>query len=213
MERPRYIVVEGPIGVGKTTLATKLGEEFKARVVLEGPEENPFLEKFYENQEKYAFQTQIFFLLSRFSQQQNLAQQELFQQTTIVDYFFEKDRIFASLTLSDEELALYEQIYHLLNARVPRPDLVIYLQARTRVLLERISKRGTAYEKSINPKYIEALNQLYNDYFFYYNSSPLLVVNTSEIDFVEKEDDFKELVKEIRQMRKGTQHFIPLGSR
>lgn len=213
MEKPRYIVVEGPIGVGKTSLAKKLGEVFRARVVLECPEDNPFLDKFYENQEKYAFQTQVFFLLSRFRQQQDLLQQDLFQQSTVVDYFFEKDRIFASLNLSDEELALYEQVYNLLNAKVPKPDLIIYLQAKTKVLLERINRRGIASEKNINPKYIEALNQLYNDYFFYYNNSPILVVNTNEIDFVEKEEDFKELVKEIKQMRKGTQHFIPLGSR
>ncbi len=213
MEKPRYIVIEGAIGVGKTTLARKLSDEFGARIVLERAEENPFLERFYEDQEKYAFQTQIYFLLSRFRQQQDLLQQDLFQQTTIADYFFEKDQIFASLTLGDEEFALYEQVYRLLNTKVPKPDLIIFLQARTKVLLDRISKRGTPFEKKINPKYLEALNELYNDYFFYYNDSPLLVVNTSEIDFVEKEDDFQELVKEIRQMKKGTQHFIPLGSR
>jgi deoxyguanosine kinase len=213
MDKPRYIVVEGPIGVGKTTLAKKLGEEFGARVILERPEDNPFLERFYEDQDKYAFQTQIFFLLSRFRQQQELIQLDLFQQTTVVDYFFEKDIIFASLTLSDEEFALYQQVYKLLNAKVSKPDLVIYLQAGAKVLLERISRRGKPFEKKINPGYIESLNELYNDYFFYYNDSPLLVVNTNDIDFVEKEDDFKELVKEIRQMKKGTQHFIPLGSR
>ena len=213
MEAPRYIVIEGPIGVGKTSLAKLLAEEFGARCLFEKVDENPFLESFYQDRGKYAFQTQTFFLLSRFQQQKLVGQGDLFQRTTISDYLFAKDRIFAYLNLDENELGLYEQIYRLLDARTVKPDLVVYLQARPEVLLERIQKRGVDFERHITEKYLEDLTRAYNDFFFQYAESPLLVVHTSEIDFVERKDDFDDLVKEIKRMRGGTQYYQPLGSR
>ncbi|MFQ5903012.1 MAG: deoxynucleoside kinase, partial [Candidatus Binatia bacterium] len=184
MAKTKYIVVEGPIGVGKTSLAKILASEFQARTVFEKVEENPFLPKFYEDRETYAFQNQIFFLLNRYQQQRELSQQELFSQNTVADYLFAKDRIFATLTLSNEELNLYQQIYQLLDTRVPRPDLVVYLQARPEVLYKRIKKRDKSYEKGVTLEYLREVAQAYNRFFFHYDESPLLVVNTSEIDFV-----------------------------
>lgn len=213
MAKPRYITIEGPIGVGKTSLARMLAEELEAKLVLELPEENPFLEQFYKNPERYAFQVQTFFLLSRFRQQQELAQLELFEQNIISDYLFAKDRIFAYLNLNDQELGLYEQIFSLLNARLARPDLVVFLQARPEVLLERIRKRNKDYERSLTPEYIKRVVDAYNEFFFYYNDTPLLVVNTSDIDFVNSPEDFAGMVKEIQTTQKGTWHYIPLGSR
>jgi deoxyadenosine/deoxycytidine kinase len=209
----RYIAIEGPIGVGKTSLAEMLAEELDARLFVERAEDNPFLEKFYESREEHAFQAQVFFLLSRYRQQTELAQQDLFQQHTIADYLFDKDRIFASVNLNDNEFALYGQIYSLLDHRIIRPDLVLFLQARPKVLMERIRRRGRGFEKNINGAYLEKLCEAYNDYFFYYDETPLLVVNTDDIDFVKNQGDFEELVKEIRRMRRGTQYFVPLGSR
>ena len=213
MKQTRYIVVEGPIGVGKTSLAKILAAEFQARCVFEKVEDNPFLPKFYEDRETYAFQNQLFFLLSRYQQQRDLSQQELFNQNTVADYLFAKDKIFASLTLSSEELNLYQQIYQLLDTRVPKPDLVIYLQARPEVLYKRIKKRDKSYERSLTPEYLEEVAQAYNQFFFHYDESPLLVVNTSEIDFVSSGKDLADLIKEINNMGPGTQHYIPLGSR
>lgn len=209
----QYIVIEGPIGVGKTSLAKLLAKEFHARLILENPEENPFLPQFYQDRKKYAFQTQIFFLLSRFQQQKEIAQFDLFSQITLSDYLFAKDRIFASLTLDDHELALYEQIYGLLNGRIPTPDLVIYLQAKPEVLLQRIKSRNIAYEKELELDYLKTLTEAYNYYFFHYDQSPLLVVDTSEIDFVNRQEDFAQLIREIKQMRKGTWYFIPKKSK
>jgi deoxyguanosine kinase len=213
MERARYIVVEGPIGVGKTTLTNILTKEFQARPVLEVVEENPFLAAFYADRAKFAFQTQLFFLLSRFKQQQALFQQDLFSQVTVSDYLFAKDRIFASLTLDQNELALYERVYEILGPRVVKPDLVIYLQARLDVLLARIKKRGREFERQFDPEYLGALCQAYNDFFFHYDDTPLLVVNTSDINIVDSEADLESLVGVIRKHRKGTQHYIPLGTR
>jgi len=176
-------------------------------------EDNPFLPKFYEDRETYAFQNQLFFLLSRYQQQRELSQQELFNQNTVADYLFAKDKIFASLTLSSEELNLYQQIYLLLDTRVPKPDLVVYLQARPEVLYKRIKKRDKSYEKNITPEYLEDVAQAYNQFFFHYDEGPLLVVNTSEIDFVSSGNDLADLIKEINNMGPGTQHYIPLGSR
>lgn len=209
----RYIAIEGPIGVGKTSLATLLAQELKGRLILERPEENPFLPLFYRDRKKYAFQTQVFFLLSRFQQQNEIAQLDLFNQTTLTDYIFAKDRIFASLNLEDHELALYEQLYKLLNDRIPHPDLVILLQAKPEVLLHRIKIRNLPYEKDIDLKYLRELWEAYNYYFFHYDLSPLLVVDTSEIDFVNRKEDFEQLVREIQQMKKGTWYFIPLKSK
>jgi deoxyadenosine/deoxycytidine kinase len=209
----RYIVIEGPIGVGKTSLAMLLAKEFNARCILEKPEENPFLPHFYQDRKKYAFQTQIFFLLNRFQQQKEISQLDLFNQITLCDYLFAKDRIFASLNLDNHELALYEQIFQLLNGQIPSPDLVIFLQARPEVLLHRIKSRNVTYEKEIDLEYLKMLTEGYNYYFFHYDQTPLLVVNTSEIDFVNRKEDFDQLVREIKQMKKGTWYFIPMRTK
>jgi len=209
----RYISIEGPIGVGKTSLARLLGEAFQAHTVLEAAEKNPFLEEFYQDPVRYAFQTQLYFLLSRFRQQEELAQHQLFQQTTICDYLFVKDRIFASVTLDDKELKLYDEVYQLLEARVPKPDLVIYLQAELEVLLRRIRSRAREFERGIAVEYVETLSRAYNDFFFHYRETPLLVVNTSDIDFVNQTEDLQDLVAKIQKVKKGTEYYIPLGSR
>ncbi len=213
MAKAKYIVVEGPIGVGKTSLAQILASELQARFVFERVEDNPFLPKFYEDRETYAFQNQIFFLLSRYQQQRGLSQQELFSQNTVADYLFAKDKIFAALTLSSEEMNLYQQIYQLLDTRVIKPDLVVYLQARPEVLYKRIKKRDKIYERGMSLKYLREVAQAYNRFFFHYDESPLLVVNSSEIDFVASSKDLADLIKEINNMGSGTQHYIPLGSR
>ncbi len=213
MEAPRYIVIEGPIGVGKTSLAKLLAEELRARCIFEKVDENPFLGKFYQDRAKHAFQTQIFFLLSRFQQQKLIGQGDLFQRVTLADYLFAKDRIFAHLNLDENELSLYEQIYRLLDARIVKPDLVVYLQARPEVLMQRIRKRGVDFERNITAPYLEELTRAYNEFFFQYSETPLLVVHTSEIDFVERREDFDNLVREIRRMRGGTQYYQPIGSR
>ncbi len=209
----RYIVVEGPIGVGKSSLTNIVAERFQARRVMEVVEENPFLASFYSDRNKFAFQTQMFFLLSRFRQQQELFQQDLFSEVTVSDYLFAKDRIFATLTLDPNELALYERVFDALTPRVTRPDLVIYLQARLDVLLARIKKRGREFERRFDPVYLESLCKAYNDFFFHYQDTPLLVVNTSDIDFVNNSDDLENLLQVVRQTRKGTVHYQPLPSR
>jgi len=209
----RYIVVEGPIGVGKTSLVRFLADTFHAQCLLEKAQENPFLPQFYQDRGKYAFQTQLYFLLSRFQQQKEMAQPDLFTQMTVCDYLFAKDRIFASLNLTDDELALYEQIFQLLHGQIPTPDLVIYLQAKPEVLLHRIRTRNVSYEKEVDLEYLKKLTEAYNYYFFHYDQTPLLVVNTSEIDFVNRKEDLDQLIREIRQMRQGTWYFIPLRSK
>ncbi|HZX93869.1 MAG TPA: deoxynucleoside kinase [Myxococcales bacterium] len=211
--RHRYIVVEGPIGVGKTTLTRALSKRFGARSVFEIVEENPFLASFYQDRNKFAFQTQLFFLLSRFKQQQDLFQQDLFSQVTISDYLFAKDRIFASITLDPNELALYERIYENLGPRVMKPDLVIYLQGRLEVLLARIKKRGRDFERKFDADYLAELSRTYNDFFHRYDDTPLLVINTSDIDFVESEEDFEELTRAISSIKRGTHYYQPMGTR
>jgi deoxyguanosine kinase len=213
MAKAKYIVVEGPIGVGKTSLAKLLAQEFHARTVFERVEDNPFLPKFYKARELYAFQNQTFFLLNRYQQQMELGQQDLFNQDTVADYLFAKDKIFATLTLSTEELSLYQQVYALLNTRVPKPDLVVYLQARPEVLYKRVKKRDKKYERSVTFEYLLEVAQAYNQFFFHYDETPLLVVNASGIDFVASGKDLADLIKEINNMGSGTQHYIPLGSR
>src|SRR3989454_4546003 len=203
MTKGKYIVVEGPIGVGKTSLAKILANEFQARTVFERVEDNPFLPKFYKARETYAFQNQTFFLINRYQQQMELSQQDLFKQNTVADYLFAKDKIFATLTLSDEELSLYQQLYELLDPRVPKPDLVVYLQARPEILYKRIKKRDKSYEKSVTLEYLKDVAQAYNRFFFHYDETPLLVVNTSEIDFVSSSKDLADLIKEIKD-RKST---------
>lgn len=213
MANSKYIVVEGPIGVGKTSLARILANELHARTIFERVEDNPFLPKFYQSRELYAFQNQTFFLLNRYQQQMELAQQDLFNQNLVADYLFAKDQIFASLTLSAEELNLYQQIYALLNTRVPKPDLVVYLQARPEVLYKRVKKRNKKYERGVTFEYLSEVSQAYNQHFFHYDETPLLVVNTSGIDFVSSSEHLADLIKEINSMGSGTQHYIPLGSR
>jgi len=209
----RYIAVEGPIGVGKTALARRLATEFGSRFLLEQVEENPFLRRFYEEPERYAFQTQLFFLLERYRQQHELGQLDLFSEGIVADYLFAKDAIFAALTLNADEFQLYQQIFQLLDRRLPRPDLVIYLEARPEVLLRRLRKRDRDFERGITPEYLERLTEAFRDYFHRYTEAPLLVVNCSDIDFVEHGGDLADLIKEIRAMRQGVQHYIPLGSR
>ena len=209
----RYIAVEGPIGVGKTALARRLAADFGARLVLEQVEENPFLRRFYDDAEKYAFPAQLFFLLERYRQQRELGQLDLFAQGTVADYLFAKDHIFASLTLGTDEFQLYQQIFQLLDARLPHPDLVIYLEARPEILLRRIRKRSRDYERAVGQDYLERISEAYREYFHAYTEAPLLVINCSDIDFVEHGGDLADLVKEIRAMRQGVQHYIPLGSR
>ncbi len=210
LEKSRYIAIEGPIGVGKTTLATALAERLSGRLVLEAVEENPFLPAFYQDRKKHAFQAQLFFLLSRFQQQQELFQQDLFSQVTVADYLFAKDRIFASLTLEPNELALYERIWQVLGARVVKPDLVVYLQARPEVLQARIRKRGRDFERSVDAAYLEAVSRAYGEFFFHYEETPLLVVNTSDIDLADA-SDLEALLREIRRHRRGRLHFSLAG--
>jgi deoxyguanosine kinase len=212
MERARYIVVEGPIGVGKTTLASALAERLGGRLVPEAVEENPFLAGFYQDRRKHALQAQLFFLLSRFQQQQDLFQQDLFSQVTVADYLFAKDRIFASLTLDPNELALYARVWDLLGPRVVKPDLVVYLQARLDVLLARIRKRGRDFERHLDAGYLDSLCKAYGDFFFHYEETPLLVVNASDID-IESEQDLEPLLSVVRRHRKGRLDYNPLPTK
>lgn len=210
--RFRYIAVEGAIGVGKSSLVDLMGTKLDAIKVFEDTN-NPFLSDFYKDREGAAFQTQLFFLLNRYRQQQKLIQQNLFRQLTICDYLFAKDKIFAYLNLSDSELMIYEKLYSILQENVPKPDLVIYLQATTEVLKKRIAKRGRSLERDISEDYLEEVNRAFNYFFFNYNERPLLVVNTSAINFVEKEEVLNDLIEQIKKMGKGTQFYVPLGSR
>ena len=209
---PRFIAIEGAIGAGKTSLVKLLGEKFDAKVFLEKDEENPFIDKFYQDRETYAFQTQIFFLLSRFKQYQSLAQRDLFNSVVVIDYLFQRDRIFAALNLKEQELALYDQIHNLVKSKIPKPDLVIFLQASPEVLEERVKKRGRDYEKLMDLPYLMAVNTAFNNFFFYYTETPLLVVNTNEIDFVEKKCDLEVLINKINSHKIGREYYNPLGS-
>jgi deoxyadenosine/deoxycytidine kinase len=206
----RYVVIEGVIGVGKTSLTRLLAETLNAKLVLEEVEENPFLKDFYRDRERFAFQTQMHFLFSRFQQQRNLRQLELFSERMVADYLFQKDRIFASLTLSERELALYERLVGWLELEVMKPDVVVYLQAHTDLLMERIAKRARPFEKDMDRGYIHDLNQAYNHFFFHYNEAPLLVVNTNAIDFVNNTEDFEDLRRRIVTHRQGTTYYAPI---
>ena len=209
MKEARFIAIEGPIGVGKTSLATLLGRRLGARLVLERPGENPFLDDFYRDARRYAFKTQLFFTLSRYMQQQEFSQQDLFHDLVIADYVFAKDKIFAYLTLDDKELALYEKLVDLIEPDIPTPDLIIYLQATTEVLMERIRQRGRSFERRLSEEYLRSLNEAYNYFFFHYDASPLLIVNTSEIDFVHRQADLDDLIKQIRRPQGGTTFYGP----
>lgn len=210
MQSSYHIAIEGSIGVGKTSLARILASDINAKLVLEEFEENPFLSDFYKNTERYAFQTQLFFLLSRYRQQQELVQIDMFSKTLISDYMFIKDRLFAALTLNEKEMSLYDSVARILEKNVLMPDLVIYLQADTDKLMENVISRGRDYEKTIEWKYLDALSQVYNEYFFRYDKSPLLIINTNEIDFVNNEDDLAEVKKFIQTPGKGVRYFNPI---
>ncbi|MBN1848817.1 MAG: deoxynucleoside kinase [Deltaproteobacteria bacterium] len=208
-----HIVIEGPLGVGKTSLAKMLSENLNGQTLLEDTDDNPFLGKFYHHPKRYAFQTQIFFLLRRFQQTHEINQLNLFKRTIVSDYLFAKDRIFARINLDDKEFWIYEQLYQLLTARIIPPDLVIFLQARTEVLMERIKKRNRAYERSVSFKYLDAINQAFNDFFFHYSESPLLIINASDIDFVNIPEDFEDLVRHITKSKSGTHFYNPISKK
>ena len=207
----QYIAVEGPTGVGKTAVAERLAQRLEASAMLEEWGQNPFLKPFYDGRPGAAFQAEVFFLLQRHRQQQELLQRNLFTHASIADYVFEKSRLFAYLNLEDSELGVYEKLYTLLAEGVARPDLVVYLQAPTDVLARRIRQRGRPDESHLSEEYLAEVNRAYNHYFFHYTHTPLLVVNTADVDFVKHEDDLDDLVKQIRQMGKGTQYYVPLG--
>jgi deoxyadenosine/deoxycytidine kinase len=204
-----YIAVDGPIGAGKTTVVDKLAERLDANEVLEDWSTNPFLRAFYDGKPGAAFQTELFFLLSRYRQQQELLQRQLFTQATLIDYVFEKSRLFAYLNLDDSELLIFEKLFSLLAEGVPRPDLVVYLQAPTEVLVKRVRARGRPEEENFSEEYLAEVNRAYNHYFFHYAATPLLVVNTTDVDFVRNPEDTDDLLKQIRGMGKGTQYYVP----
>jgi deoxyadenosine/deoxycytidine kinase len=207
-----YIAIEGPIGVGKTTVVDALAERLDANKVLEDWAENPFLRPFYDGKPGVAFQTELFFLLSRYRQQQELTQRKLFTQATLSDYVFEKSRLFAYLNLDDSELLIFEKLFALLAESVPRPDLVVYLQAPTEVLMKRVKTRGRPEETNFSEEYLAEVNRAYNHYFFHYAQTPLLVVNTTDVDFVKNASDVDDLMRQIRNMGKGTQYYSPRTS-
>jgi deoxyadenosine/deoxycytidine kinase len=207
-----YIAVDGPIGVGKTAVVERLAERLDATTLLEEWGQNPFLKGFYDGAQGAAFQVELFFLLSRYRQQQELRQRSLFNQVTLADYVFEKSKLFAYLNLEDAELLIYEKLYGLLTEAAPRPDLAIYLQAPTEVLMKRIRARGRPEEAHLSEDYLAEVNRAYNHYFFHYSQSPLLVVNTADVNFARSDQDLDDLLRQIRNMGKGTQYYVPLGS-
>lgn len=214
MNEVRYIAVEGVIGAGKTSLAKKLASKLDCTLITEEFETNPFLEKFYDDRRRYAFQTQMFFLINRFKQQQNFQQEDLFSKFIISDYIFEKDQIFAYLNLSKEELNLYESIFPMLQRELRKPDLVIFLQSSVDRLMYNIKKRGRALERNITRSYLTELSEAYNDFFFKYSNSPLLIVNTTDIDFVNRQKDFDSLFEQIfREDRGFIEYFNPVVSK
>ncbi len=208
-----YVSIEGPIGVGKSSVAQLLAERLDATTVLEEWGPNPFLKPFYDGKAGAAFQVEVFYLLSRYRQQQELLQRNLFQLQTISDYVFEKCRLFAYLNLEDSELAIFERLYGLLAENVARPDLVVYLQAPTEVLLKRIKLRGRGEEANLSEEYLAEVNRAYNHYFFHYTQTPLLVVNTTDVDFVKRPEDLDDLITQIKKMGKGTQYYVPMGGK
>ncbi len=205
----RSIAIEGNIGVGKTSLARLLVRRLGGRLVEERVEDNPFLERFYDDMGAYAFQTQLVFLMNRYRQQLALSQQDLFDDFTVMDYIFARDRIFANVNLTDDELALYDRIAGELEARIVRPDLVIYLQASSAVLYERILRRGRAYERTISREYLETLNDAFNHFFFNWRDGPLLVVNTDAMDFVGDERHLRDLVQRLAEPVIHTEFYVP----
>lgn len=210
-DKYNYVVVEGPIGVGKTSLARRLAEHFHARALLEQPQENPFLERFYQDPVRHALPTQLFFLFQRINELQDLAQMDLFRSSSVADYLFDKDALFARLNLSNDEYALYQNIYNSLAPQAPAPDLVIYLQAPAEALIERVHKRGHAYERTISDDYLTRLAQAYSDFFYHYDAAPVLVVNSGHLNFVDNDEDFALLLQRIEGMR-GQREFFSMGA-
>jgi len=208
LESARHIVVEGPIGVGKTSLARRLGEHLDAELILEQPETNPFLSRFYQNKERYALQTQLFFLFHRLDQLRDLAQPELFPRTVVSDYLLEKDPLFAALTLNDDEYKLYRQIYDRISVPASvAPDLVIYLQAKPETLVSRVRKRGVEMERKISDDYLIILGESYTRFFHTYTAAPVMVVNSENLNFADNADDFHLLVQRIESMRGPREYF------
>ncbi len=205
----KYIAIEGNIGAGKTTLARLLSERVEASLFLEEVDDNPFIERFYENQEVYAFQAQIFFLLNRYRQQMEIGQQDLFTNLLVADYLFAKDRIYAHAVLGDEELVLYNRLHSLLEGKIMGPDLVIYLQASPEILLHRIQKRGRGYERQITGDYLASLNEAFNHFFFHYEDSPLLIINTDRLEFTDNRDQLNDVFSRISERFEGTRYYVP----
>ncbi len=209
---PGYIVVEGPIGVGKTSLARRLAQSFDTDLILEGAEDNPFIERFYEDPRKGALPAQLFFLFQRARQMEDMRQADLFQPVRVSDFLMEKDRLFAELTLDAEEMKLYEQVYRHVTVDAPVPDLVIYLQAPVDVLLKRIARRGIHYERNIDAAYLARLSEAYARMFLYYDAAPLLIVNAANINLVDSDQDYQALLEQIMNTRKGMQYFNPMSA-
>lgn len=208
-QTPGFIVVEGPIGVGKTTLAQRLAQSFGSDLLLEGAVENPFLERFYRDPRGAALQTQLFFLFQRAEQLKSIRQSDLFQPVRIADYIIEKDRLFAELTLDEDEFKLYEQVYAHVTIDAPQPDLVVYLQAPVEVLKKRIMERGRGYERNMADDYLQQLSERYMQFFHHYNEAPLLIVNATEIDFAHNQEDYELLLAQINKIRTGRHYFNP----
>lgn len=209
-DKYRYVVVEGPIGVGKTSLARRLAQHLNASSLLEKPEDNPFLAKFYQDPARHALATQLFFLFQRGNEVRDLTQMDMFRQTTVADYLFDKDMLFARLNLSEAEFALYQQIYRSLELDAPTPDLVIYLQASVDTLVSRVQKRALRYEQNISDDYLVRLAQSYSEFFYHYDAAPVLVVNSDNLNLVGSDDDFALLLQRIGEMR-GAREFFSLG--
>lgn len=211
-EAPGYVVVEGPVGIGKTSLARRLAKAFKCQLILEQPEENPFLERFYQSRKQYALPTQLYFLFQRTRQLRELKQSDMFSPVRVADFMLEKDPIFAKVTLDDDEHRLYQQVYSQLSPEVPTPDLVIYLQAPVDVLAERIRRRDVEYEHGIERDYLQQIVDSYTTFFYRYDMAPLLIVNAAEINFVDNDRDFQTLLQHIKKTRSGRHFFNPLAT-
>lgn len=210
MDKYRYIVVEGPIGVGKTSLARRLAGHVNAELLLENPAQNPFLARFYQDMERYALSTQLFFLFQRLNQLRDLAQIDMFSRVTVADFLLDKDPLFARLTLSNDELHLYQQIYAVLSPQAPRPDLVIFLQAQTGTLVDRVRRRGAEFERPISEAYLALVAENYNRFFYHYTGTPVLIVNSERLNFIDRPADFGLLLERIAGMR-GQREFFNLG--